>query len=308
MATAQHAITDPEYEATPTKRRARRTKVAIKALEDALVAIVKEHAPLTCRHVFYLAMAVALITKSEKEYKYTIGRLLLRLRREGRISYRDIADESRWVRRVETSRGARQALKACARFYRRDLLHDQRLHLELWVEKAALVGVIEDVCDEFAVPLYPTSGFASETFIYEAALEIAHAIKEDGHRAVIYTLGDHDPSGMHITRDLERRLRRLVEEVSNERLDFEVRRLALTPEQVRRYRLPTRPTKREKNNHAKRFRFARSVELDALPPETLRGIVRDAIEREIDPQRLARTKRVEAAERETLERVLGGLQ
>jgi hypothetical protein len=79
-------------------------------------------------------------------------------------------------------------------------------------------------------------------------------------------------------------------------------RAAVTPEQIASLRLPSRPTKREGNRHAAGF-VGDSVELDAIPPDTLRALVREAIERHVDPRQLQVTRAAESSERAFLRRL-----
>jgi hypothetical protein len=155
-------------------------------------------------------------------------------------------------------------------------------------------------------------GFGSESFLYTAAEQIARCREE--HRDVhIYYFGDYDPSGRHIAEDLKLRLTRLagaslgvdyfIDRLFADKPLFSFERIAVNEDQIARWNLPTRPTKTGKNTHAKRFSDRRSVELDAVHPDRLRELVQDCIVRHIDPERLARTELVEAAERESLARM-----
>ena len=112
---------------------------------------------------------------------------------------------------------------------------------------------------------------------------------------VILSLNDYAPSGSLMMADIIQRARHYAPEAS-----FHCEQVALTREQVTRYRLPTRPTKMEGNTHAKLFNDADSVELDALDPDDLRGLLKDAIERHIDHDVLAVMKEAEASEQRTL--------
>lgn len=134
-------------------------------------------------------------------------------------------------------------------------------------------------------------GFASETYAHSAA----HSIVEDGRDCFIYEFGDHDPSGVAASAALKRKLINFVGESC--RVEFV--RAAVTLEQIENLRLPSRPTKREGNRHAKEF-AGDSVELDAIPPDRLRDLVRDCIEKHVDRRALAATMAAERSEREYL--------
>ena len=108
--------------------------------------------------------------------------------------------------------------------YRRDLWIDQGVHVEVWTEKDAIRGVISPVTAEYDVPLMISRGFSSETFLYETAEDI----NDEGNPAVIYQLGDHDPSGVAAWDDIQRKLRDFVDDD----IDVTFERIAVTPEQI----------------------------------------------------------------------------
>jgi hypothetical protein len=128
-------------------------------------------------------------------------------------------------------------------------------------------------------------------------LEIQRAIKHDEKPTYIYHFGDHDPSGVLIDGQIERGLRRLAPDA-----EIHFCRLAVTPEQIEAWRLPTRPTKREGNSHAKGF-DGQSVELDAIPAHQVRQLAREAISRHVDARALHAVQTAEASELDVLRRL-----
>jgi hypothetical protein len=165
--------------------------------------------------------------------------------------------------------------------------------VELWLEKEALAAVIETVTNEYAVPLMPSHGYSSVSFLWAAANDIQQFWADKP--AYIYLLGDRDPSGVDAHRDIEEKLRKFAPEIT-----WHFRRLAVTKRQIEEWELPSRPTKKS-DPRAKKFR-GESVELDAIPPDTLRQLVRDTIEPHVDRERLEELKAIEACERGVLER------
>jgi hypothetical protein len=266
----------------------------MEAIRAQLYDILRAQNPMTVRQVFYrmVTQPQPLIAKTEAEYKRTVGRLLVEMRRSGDIPFRWIADNTRWMRKPQSYDSLEEALENTARTYRRDLWTNQDVYVEVWTEKDALAGVLLDVTREWDVPLMVAKGFASVSFLYSAA----EHIQEIDKPTYIYYFGDHDPSGVAIDRRIERDLRGFA---PGAEIHFE--RVAVTPEQIREWKLPTRPTKRSEHDHrAKTFR-GDSVEVDAIAPDTLRRLVRECIEQHIDPRRLKRLKAVERLERATLE-------
>ena len=273
------------YGTSPTKRR-RRTKTEIATLCDATVALLTADHPMTVRQLFYRLVSVGAIPKTENEYKGTVGRLLLRLRREGAIPYGWIADNTRWVRKPRTHRGLYDVLRQTAETYRRPLWDAQPVYVEIWCEKDALAGVLYEETEPWAVPLMVCRGFASESYIYAAA----EAIRAQAKPAYLYLLTDHDPSGLAIAHDVGRRIRGFLPAT-----EVHVERIAVTEDQIERWQLPTRPTKRG-DSRSKGFHGA-SVDVDAIPSGQLRALVRESITQHIDWIAYDRLMATEDAER-----------
>lgn len=282
-------------------RRPRRTKADVAAIRGAIVEVVADDPPMTVRQVFYQLVTRGVIEKSEIEYHRTVIRLMTEMRLAGDLPYDWIIDESRRVRVTRTYDSVADAIEQTARFYRRSALAQSSDYLEVWLEKDALAGVLWDVTSDYDVPLMVSRGMPSLTFLHGSAQAIQRAA-EEGKQAFIYQFGDHDPSGVLIPRSIERRLAEMCERL--ECPPPHVERVALTAAQIKQHGLPTRPTKRVGNRHAKGF-AGRSVELDALPPRILRDMVRRVIEQHISAAETEALRAVEDSERELL-RAWGG--
>jgi hypothetical protein len=278
----------PVSGASPT--RGRRSKAEMETLRESIFELLAAEAPMTVRQVFYRLVGAGLVAKTESEYSSTVCRLLSQMRLDDELPFSWIADNTRWMRKPRTYDGIRDILDITASAYRRDLWSRQPEYVEVWLEKEALAGVLMPVTEEFDVPLMVTRGYPSLSFLHSAAESIP--TEKTAH---IYYLGDLDPSGVDIARNVEQRLR----EFSDADIEFE--RVAVTPQQVRELSLPTRPTKAT-DPRRRRFR-GESVEVDAIPPTQLRQLVRDCIEQHIDHDRLAYVKNIEAEERGLLERI-----
>jgi len=278
----------PVYEARHIKRRTlvsvrkRRTQAELAAFEGALVDIVLAEAPMTVRQVYYQAVSRALCDKTEAAYD-AVGRALLVARRDGRLPYCTIADSTRWMRKPATYDNLDAALLECARTYRRALWNEQTAYVEVWLEKDALSGVLVPVTDKYDVPLMTVRGYASESFLASAA-EVIAAV---GKPTYLYYFGDHDPSGVDIPVVVERRLRAMAPGA-----DFHFECVAVTQAQIDR-----RPTKKS-DSRARKF-IGESVEVDAIPPADLRGLVEACIKQHLDPEVYGNTLIIEDAERAT---------
>jgi hypothetical protein len=250
--------------------------------------------PVTVRGVFYLASSAGLVPKDDTKGYRPVQRELLKMRREGIIPWGYITDGSRAVYGLDRYGSLESYARQVARNYRRDYWHGSSEYVEIWLEKEALRGVIGPVViDEFGLDLFVTKGQPSATYLYEAAEDISR----DGRPTFVYVLSDHDPGGLRIFDRIKEELTTFVDGAAA----LTVRRLALTPHQVRLYDLPTRPGK-EKDPNAAGFRrkWGDCVELDAMPPNTLRGLVREKLESHMDPAYLQRLKLAEREERQGL--------
>lgn len=276
------------YRASPIKRQ-RRTGAEMADIRAAMLAVLEQDQPMTVRQVFYRLVAAGAIEKTEAEYNGTVCRLLTEMRLAGDIPFDWIADSTRWMRRPITHTGVASVMEQTARMYRRKLWEDQPVYCEVWLEKEALAGVLLDVTAEWDVPLLVTRGYPSLSFLHSAALGIAAHDKP----AFIYYFGDHDPSGLDIQRNVAERLREFAPEAT-----MNINRLAVTPEQIEAWSLPLRPTKKT-DTRAKNFRGG-SVEVDAIPPNVLRSLAAEHIERHIDEQQLRITREAERSERALL--------
>jgi hypothetical protein len=226
------------------------------------------------------------------------------MRREGVIPWGWITDGSRSRFGHRRYGGLESYARQVAANYRRDYWHDSEEYVEVWLEKEALRGVISPVViEEFGLDLYVTKGQPSVSYLYDAAEDII----SDGRPTYVYVLADWDPGGLRIFDRIKQELIGFVGDAA----DLHVRRLALTPYQIDLYDLPTRPGK-EKDPNATEFarRFGdRCVELDAMPPNTLRSLVGECLEGHMAPDYLQRLKLAEEEERRGLREIqnlLGG--
>lgn len=276
--------------------RDRWTKACLDALDAQIVAVLKADNPQSVRHVFYRMTDTRLtapVEKTENGYRRVQGRCL-KLRRSGRLPYGWIADATRRGHHVATFDGPGDFIERFAGLYRAALWTDAEPRVEVWVESRSLAGVLERECRRLAVSLYPAGGFASETLCYEAAQEIDAAGRA---RAVILYIGDHDPAGVLIDRDIEAKLK------AHARTPIEFRRLAINKAQIAEYGLPTKP---RKERERRRPDLQETVEAEAMPAAELRRIVRQTVVSYLPPGALDAAKVAEESEREGL-RSLGGL-
>ncbi len=278
------------------------SKVELEALDAALVEIARTYAPITVRGAFYQAVSRGLVPKDETKGYRLVQRRLLKLRENLDIPYGCITDGSRTVYGHARYRDAGEFARTVKTRYRQDYWAEADEYVEIWIEKDALAGVVMPVVvDEFGLDLHVTRGFASVTYLQAAAENI---MLED-RPVYVYLFTDYDPAGMNIADKVEQEL---WERAGDDSM-IHVERVAVTPEQIRAYNLPTRPTKRSRRKSPTYYEAMHggvSVELDAMPPDVLRNIVRERIERHMDPWRLEQMQMVERQERDGLARLLAG--
>jgi hypothetical protein len=218
------------------------------------------------------------------------------MRRAGYLPYGWLADNTRWQRKPTTFTSVEEALEDTAKFYRKSLWADADSHVEIWLEKDALAGVVYPITDKYDVPLMVARGYASLSFLHSAA----EYINDLDVPTYIYHLGDFDPSGVNAGEKIEQTLREMA---PNAEIHFE--RLAVTKQQIAKWNLPTRPTKAS-DTRSKNFGDI-SVELDAIEPNTLRAIVLEAIERHLPEHQYEVLKAAERSEREVIARLVEGI-
>jgi hypothetical protein len=213
----------------------------------------------------------------------------------GLIDWEAIEDRTRGVDSRATWDTPGAIIGACARSYAVDPWGNQDVYVELWVEKEALVGVFERVCRDHRVPWLACRGYVSQSEMWRAATE---RFEPSGRRNVILHFGDHDPSGIDMTRDIGDRLRTFG-------ADVEVDRVALNFDQVEAYAPPPNPAKAtDARFEAYRERFGdESWELDALEPATLVELVEDRLCWLRDDERWEEDLAREADDRAQLERI-----
>ena len=163
---------------------------------------------LTLRQVYYQLVARAYIPNNERSYK-NVGNLISEARLAGLIDWGAIVDRTRHLRRNNHFESPKDILETAANQYQIDKRTTQKIYIEVWVEKDALISIVEDVCSSLDVPCFSCRGYVSSSEMYEAARRIKNQLYHGGKdEAFIIHLGDHDPSGIDMTRDIQERIDR----------------------------------------------------------------------------------------------------
>jgi hypothetical protein len=282
-------------------KRARRTKSDIAAIRAAIKDILENDNPQIIRQIYYALEVRGVIEKTEAEYDHTVVRLCGEMRWSGELDWDWIVDESRIIHETQTYDSVADAVEETARFYRKSALRDCPDHVEIWVEKAGLGSIIWEEAGDYDVPVIVSKGMPSLSQLYACFRRIARANRA-GKQTYLYQFGDWDPTGCLIPEKIGDALERFCDENDRQHAMMRrpiIERIALTERLIKRHRLPTRPTKRSGNTHAKDFK-GDSVELDALPAHRLRDLARECIERHISSEQVAVLRAAEESERELL--------
>lgn len=286
------ASPSPVYR-TGTIKRERRTYARLEMLDRQILDVLRSDHPQSVRHVFYRMTDPRLaepIEKSERGYRHVQDRIV-KLRRSKRLPFGWITDATRRGYHTNTYADASDFLRSVAGLYRANLWDTADVYCEVWTESRSIAGVVEGECSELAVSLYPAGGFVSLTLAYQAAETINHCAAK--RPAVIYYIGDYDPAGVLIDVAVERELRHHLDPS----IDLYFERIAITEEQIAAHDLPTKPRK-DTDRRAPHIR--ETVEAEAMPAATLRGLLRQRIEALLPAQALRVTQEAERSERRWL--------
>jgi len=232
---------------------------------------------LSLRQLYYQLVARDIIPNSLRSYK-NIGNLVSNARQAGLIDWGMIEDRNRDTNIPGHWNSPGEIVTAAAQQFRIDKWREQPYHIEVMVEKDALSGVLVPVCRELDIGITANKGYCSSSTMYEIGKRIDEK-RSLGKKICVLYLGDHDPSGIDMTRDVRERL-----EMYSRLHSIEVDRLALNWEQIEIWQPPENPAKETDSrffNYARQFGES-SWELDAVEPRTLADLVRDGIEGLID--------------------------
>lgn len=247
---------------------------------------------LTLRQLYYQFVARDLIPNTMKSYK-AIGNVINDARLAGLIDWNAIEDRTRSLRARSHWDDPAGVIESAARSYGKDLWRGQDMRVECWIEKDALVGVIERVCTQYDVPFFSCRGYTSQSELWRAAMR--H--RAYGKDVKVIHLGDHDPSGKDMTRDIEERLQMFGAPST-------ISRIALNMDQVRKWKLPPNPAKITDSRFAAyEAEFgSESWELDALDPSKIEKMIEKEIREYLDLDQFDECQQEQETERELLDK------
>lgn len=272
------------------------------AVIDQANAIINEYQvqgfSLTLRQLYYQFVSRGLIANKQSEYK-RLGSIINDGRLAGLIDWSAIEDRGRNLQSYSSWDTPESIIESAAASYRLDLWDRQPAYVEVWVEKEALIGVISHACGLWRVPHFACKGYTSQSEMWEAGHRRLRVKGREGKTLHILHLGDHDPSGIDMTRDIEDRLALFA------RRPVEINRLALNMEQVEEWQPPPNPAKvTDSRFTAYEAQFGdESWELDALDPATLTELIDREISALVDHALWSEDEQLQGEHKVTLNRI-----
>ena len=237
---------------------------------------------LTLRQLYYQFVSRTLIANKQSEYK-RLGSIINDARLGGLVDWEAIEDRTRILKRNSHWNDPGDIMQSVVSSFKLDRWENQQYRVEVWIEKEALVGVIATICNELDVPYFACKGYVSASEMWNASQRFQYLYGDQ--KPVVIHLGDHDPSGIDMTRDIDDRQNIFAGGAV-------MNRIALNFDQIEKYNPPPNPAKlsdSRASGYIEKY-GAYSWELDALEPRTMRNLISDTIaqyrDNEIYQQRL----------------------
>ncbi len=263
-------------------------------IEQANKIIASYTQKLTLRQLYYRFVAFGFIPNKQTEYK-RLGDIVKQARLAGRIDWDAIEDRGRGLMGINAFTDPADIVRQMARRYHLDHWADQDKHVEVWVEKQALEGVVGAACTPLDVDYFSCKGYMSASEMWAAAQRFEWH-NNAGKQVVMIHLGDHDPSGIDMTRDLEARTVDVFD------VPIWVERIALNMDQVEEFEPPPNPAKLTDSRvggYMARYGSS-SWELDALEPAYLEEIIQAAAWEHCDREKWDAVEEQQTEERKLL--------
>ena len=249
-------------------------------IDKILDSYEKQGYRLTLRQLYYQLVARDLIPNSTKSYD-RLGNITNRGRLAGYIDWAMIEDRARTPRVNPHWDSPKDIVLSAAKQYYEARWPDQEWYIEVWCEKDAVSNILNPVCRRWDVLFLANRGYNSQTAMYDSSKRFQEALDDNKSVRVLY-FGDHDPSGIDMSEDIQRRLGLFLQ--GPDELFESLDRVALTMEQIRQYRPPENPAKEVDPRYAKyAAKYGESSwELDALEPSVLAALTDSAIQQYAD--------------------------
>jgi hypothetical protein len=274
-----------------------RIQEAIDSANEIIAEYQADGYQLTLRQLYYQFVSRGLLPNKKQSYD-NLGTWISDARLAGQIDWKAIEDRTRNVRYNNHWENPSDLLNWAADEYGFDLWENQPERVEIWVEKEALAGVIERPSREWDVSWFCCRGYVSQSEMWRAALRLMRYQRSFQDVTVIH-LGDHDPSGIDMTRDIKTKLGLFGVSPVN------VERIALNMDQIEELQPPPAPAKVSDSrfeSYAEQF-GTQSWELDALDPAYLNRIITNAIQDHCDIAKLEDERNRQDEERDRIREI-----
>lgn len=234
---------------------------------------------ITLRQLHYQLVGRNLIKNTKSEYT-KLGTLIKEARLSGLLDWDLIVDNLRTPKKMGEWDSVKDIMESVYSSYRNKRHSIQKIHLEIWCEKDAMTSILEPITNKYHLNLMIDRGFGSTTMIYETAKRFLRESNQLTQEFVILYLGDHDPSGLNMVNDVQKRINMFLR-ISKDRFATRcnVKQIALTQEQCKKYNLPPQMAKTSDSRFKKYQKEYgdESWELDALPTDVISKILEDEI-------------------------------
>lgn len=257
---------------------------------------------LTLRQLYYQLVSKDVIPNSDKEYA-KLSILLKEGRMSGQVDWEAIEDRLRQPTTYLSFNNIKERVELSAYNYELPRMSNQDVYIETWVEKDALSSIINKACREYHIPTMVNRGYSSVSAMHDAFQRFSEHIGKK--KCYILYVGDHDPSGLDMIRDIKDRLTEFNDEFEDD-LYFEIKPIALTMSQIKTFNPPPNPAKitdtRAKDYIEQNGEY--SWEVDALNPEVLEALIKSTIDSLIDIDLINEMKDKEVKDKEKLKSLL----
>ncbi len=237
---------------------------------------------LTVRQLYYQFVARDWLKNTQNNYQ-RLASVVDDARKAGLIDWNAIIDRTRFLRRIPNFSDPANFLDDVKDQYAEDIWRDQDYYAEVWIEKDALLGVIENPCNELRIPYFACRGYPSSSELYRAAKRLKRQ-RDAGKWPIVFYLGDHDPSGLHMGVSNAPDLLTMFGRTN----DIDVQHIALTRDQIDEYTPPPNYAKESDSRYEwylDRTNLEECWELDALDPGVIDALIRDRVESILDREK-----------------------
>ncbi len=271
---------------------------------EILVEYTAQGYVLTLRQLYYQLVSRDLIPNTDKSYN-NLGSAISTGRERGLIDWNHLTDRLRMLHEWQSFDGVPHAIRDTAKHFALDKWRSQPYRPEVWVEKDALSDIVSRACSRLQVPYLVCRGYGSASALWQAGRRMI-GYRKDGQQPLVIHLGDHDPSGLHMTEDNRDRISMfsLPALDGDKRARPQLKRIALNMDQIEQYNPPPNPAKETDSRWQGYFDstgLTDSWELDALEPRVIEDLIEDAILEVRDEEEWAKMEKLEAEGKKLLE-------